>query len=278
MTHWKSVGFLALVFTVAAGPDVPAYRVHPVENGGAVTGKVWTQSPPPKVKKHPLLRFPNREYCGRISDGHGNRDLPEFFIDPSGGLKNVVVALEGVPAGKPFPKETAAAAIHTCRLEPFVLVFWKPYSITVRNLDPLFHTLLGMQTESSRRPALFYLPLKEKGTRTVPFRFSPGKRIFALHCSVHPYSQLWGFAVENPYFDVTKENGSFRVDDVPPGTYTLSVWHPTMKISSRPVSVSPGSETRIEVELEVIQVDLPLPGLSELEFETPPGKGGEPDP
>jgi len=251
------------------GPKVHSYQVIPVPEGGVVAGKVYTRSPPPQVKKHPLLRFPNPEYCGQISDGHNNRDLDEFFIDERGGLKNVVIAIEGIPSGKPFPPEASSTSIRLCQLDPFVVVFWKPFSITVRNLDPLFHTLQGVQMESSRRPALFYLPLQEGENRTIPFQFSRDRRIFTMHCGVHPFSQMWGFAVKNPYFDITKKNGSFRISEITPGSYTMSIWHPTMKVTTRPLTVRPSLETRIDLELDIIQVDLPLPGLSELESKTP---------
>jgi hypothetical protein len=30
---------------------------------------------------------------------------------------------------------------------------------------------------------------------------------------------------ENPFSSVVAEDGSFRIDGVPPGTYTLVIWH-----------------------------------------------------
>lgn len=36
----------------------------------------------------------------------------------------------------------------------------------------------------------------------------------------------WGLVVDNPYYDVTKEDGRFEISDIPPGEYTLAAWHP----------------------------------------------------
>lgn len=36
---------------------------------------------------------------------------------------------------------------------------------------------------------------------------------------------------ENPYYDMTKEEGQFEISDIPPGEYTLAAWHPGVKTS-----------------------------------------------
>ena len=33
-------------------------------------------------------------------------------------------------------------------------------------------------------------------------------------------------AVNNPYYALTVSDGSYRIDNIPPGTYQLVVWHP----------------------------------------------------
>ncbi len=39
----------------------------------------------------------------------------------------------------------------------------------------------------------------------------------------------WGVVVENPYYSITKEDGVFKISDIPAGDYTVAVWHPGMK-------------------------------------------------
>lgn len=238
------------------------YDVIQVENGGTVSGRVMTPDPQPKSKKFPFIRSPNIEYCEQISDGHGNRELREFFVGKGGELKNVVIAIDGIKRGKPFPAEPPRATIHLCQFEPFVAVFWKPYTLFVENRDPLLHILVGIQGEATRRPALFLLPLSEYGTRTIRFKFRRNRRIMGVQCEVHSFDQMWGISVDNPYFAVTGEDGRFSIPDIPPGSYSLSVWHPLKKIESRSIRVDPGSVTHLDIEMKVGEVDLPQPGLS----------------
>ncbi len=54
----------------------------------------------PKAFK--LRRFPDRMFCGAISDGDGHRFLKEVNVGQGGGLKDVVVVVEGVQRGRPL--------------------------------------------------------------------------------------------------------------------------------------------------------------------------------
>ena len=38
--------------------------------------------------------------------------------------------------------------------------------------------------------------------------------------------QGWIFAADSPYAVVAGEDGTFEIDDIPPGEFTLKIWHP----------------------------------------------------
>ena len=38
--------------------------------------------------------------------------------------------------------------------------------------------------------------------------------------------ESWGLAVDNPYYVLTTDGGTFTLTDVPPGDYTPMAWHP----------------------------------------------------
>jgi plastocyanin len=48
-------------------------------------------------------------------------------------------------------------------------------------------------------------------------------------CNVHPEMDAYVVAVETPYFAVTEPDGSYRIEDVPDGEYTVKVWHERFK-------------------------------------------------
>jgi len=60
----------------------------------------------------------------------------------------------------------------------------------------------------------------------------------------------WLFAAENPYFGVTDNSGSFKLTDVPAGTYNVEVWHETLGKVSQKVTVKAKEEAKVTFEME----------------------------
>jgi hypothetical protein len=58
------------------------------------------------------------------------------------------------------------------------------------------------------------------------------------------------YVVDNPYYAVTGEDGSFSIGDVPPGDYTLVVAHELTGAMEIPVTVKSGESASVPVELK----------------------------
>jgi hypothetical protein len=57
-------------------------------------------------------------------------------------------------------------------------------------------------------------------------------------------------ALETPYFAVSDEDGSYEIKDVPPGKYTLKIWHKRLKGSSVTVEVPASGVATADFELK----------------------------
>jgi hypothetical protein len=53
---------------------------------------------------------------------------------------------------------------------------------------------------------------------------------------------------EHPFYAVTNERGEFALENVPPGAYTLQVWHESLAGVKKDVAVSDGV-TAVAVEM-----------------------------
>jgi len=71
-----------------------------------------------------------------------------------------------------------------------------------------------------------------------------------VFCDIH--SQMTAFVVvlDNPFFVQPDEDGSFKIDRVPPGTYTLKVWHERLTAPEQKITVTAGGTAKASFVLE----------------------------
>jgi hypothetical protein len=252
--------WMCLVAMLVAVPVVgEAYEVVDVKDGGTIEGRITLDGPVPEPKGFNLITFPDPQYCGRISNGTGWRLLHDFVVGREGGLKDAVVLLEGVDAGKAFDLSVPLIEARDCQFAPFVTIVRNGHAVEVINMDPVMHDIQGYETSlQAGTRVLFNTPLKmnhghrrgdllathdhDQGRSLVgPIYLNRGRRTFYMQCGFHAYMESWAMAVNNPYYAVTTDSGAYRIENIPPGTYHLVVWHPQSGPgTSRVVTVTPG--------------------------------------
>ncbi|UVT17590.1 MAG: carboxypeptidase regulatory-like domain-containing protein [Nitrospira sp.] len=262
------IGGLTLLLGVVPSHS---YDVVEVEHGGTITGTITLAGAVPQPKGFNLITFPDPAYCGRISNGRGWRLLHDFVVGQQGGLKDAIVLLEGVEAGKAFEVSVPLIEARDCKFQPFMTIVRNGHAVEVINMDPVMHDIQGYETslEAGTR-VLFNTPLimnhqhrrgdlhaihnHAPGKSLVgPIYLNKGRRTFYMQCGFHAYMESWAMAVNNPYYALTDPEGKFSIDGIPPGTYQLVVWHPqTGPGISKSVVVQPNG-TLIE------QIAVPAP-------------------
>ena len=239
------IAFGSGILTLLLGlGSVYSYDVIEVEHGGTIEGTISLDGMVPEPKGFNLITFPDPMYCGRISNGRGWRLLHDFVVSRQGGLKDAIVLLEGVEAGKPFDLSVPLIEARDCMFQPFMTIVRNGHAVEVINMDPVMHDIQGYETspEAGAR-VLFNTPLimnhqHHRGDLHAMHNHAPGKsligpiylnkgrRTFYMQCGFHAYMESWAMAVNNPYYAVTDADGKFVIDGIPPGTYQLVVWHP----------------------------------------------------
>ncbi|MBH0191667.1 MAG: carboxypeptidase regulatory-like domain-containing protein [Nitrospira sp.] len=230
--------------------DVWAYASEPVTNGATLQGKITFTGTVPPPKAFELRRYYDREYCAVLSDGNGHRLLKEVTIGSDGGLKDVVVVVEGIEKGKPFTFTDAEVEASLCQFIPFVTVVSDKRRVTVFNRDPVSHDIQGYAYDHSGVDIVMHRPALHVSGTTDIVQLVKGRKVFTLQCGMHPYMQSWGYAIDNPYYAVTGPNGSFTIGDLPAGTYHIKAWHPALGIQERDVTVTSNGTTTLDLLFE----------------------------
>ncbi|MCA1957660.1 MAG: carboxypeptidase-like regulatory domain-containing protein [Nitrospira sp.] len=246
------VGLIAWVFTAGLLQEEYswAYESRTVIDGATVRGTVTFQGTVPPPKEFELRRYPDQVFCGALSDGNGRRFMTEVQVGQGGGLKDVVVVIEGVQSGKPFTFTDAKVEAVVCQFLPFVTVVSDKRQLTVTNRDPVSHDIQGYAYDQSGVDIVLHRPsLKATGTTDV-VNLVKGRKVFTMQCGMHPYMQNWGYAIDNPYYAVTGETGSFIIDDLPAGTYHVKAWHPVLGTREQDVTVGPKGAAALEFVFE----------------------------
>jgi plastocyanin len=144
---------------------------------------------------------------------------------------NAVVFIDKIP-GKVFaPPSTAATLDHVnLRFDPHVRAILKGTTVKFPNSDEIRHNVF------SPGPPRFDLgTYPQKETKYHQFDM-PG--VWTMLCNVHAEMSAYVIVTETPYFATTGKDGKFVLKDVPPGKYTLKVWHEKAKPASLQIEVS----------------------------------------
>lgn len=77
----------------------------------------------------------------------------------------------------------------------------------------------------------------------------PKSGVYRQLCNVHPEMEAFIVVLDNPFFAVTDDAGHFRIEGVPPGTYTLTTWSDKLAPGSVQVTVVAGQPVTTKLEL-----------------------------
>ncbi len=248
MRRMKNTIVLALglaAWGATASPGL-AYEEASVANGAAVSGTVRFTGTAPEPKLFELWRAPDRAYCGAFSDGSGYRVLREVVADSAGGLKDVVITIEGVVKGKPFELKETRLDASVCQFLPFVSVVRNGHPMTVTNLDPVSHDLQVYERDEQSVYIMFHRPSLTRTGTTDQIRFTASRREMTMQCGMHPFMQAHGLAVDSPYYAISSQEGTYRIPDLPPGAYRIRAWHPLLGMQERQVAIKPNETIALD--------------------------------
>ncbi len=176
------------------------------------------------------------------------------------GISDVLVFIEHVEIGRTLPNEGRPATVggvvvkHGCALVPTVQVLTPlPAALSIHG-DAKRSKLVVTNAPAPPRP----LELQEGGRASIQVQQGT-TRIDAEDGSL---ASAWVLALDTPYYAVTDDRGQFRLDELSPGTYDVTIWQAPIPedgsgaikygaptVVHRIVRVDSGKSARLDVSL-----------------------------
>lgn len=225
----------------AAPPAKPAYfRVDPA-TAGTITGHVMFTGKPPQPKPVSMEADSDCQQKQRV------RTDESVVLGKGGSLGNAFVYVKAGLQGKTFEPPPQAVTIdqNGCWFTPHVLGIQVGQQLKVTNSDPVTHNIhpvaqVNREWNQSQSP----------GAEPLERQFSQPEIMVPVRCNIHRWMRAYIGVVDHPYFAVTPKNGRFTWQNVPPGTYTLALWHELLGTQEQQITVAPRQTADVQFTLK----------------------------
>jgi plastocyanin len=200
----------------------------PVANAATITGHVlFTGTAPANAK----IDMSEEKVC---ADKHKDGATEETVVVKDGKLQNAFVY---VKSGLTGPSGTKAEKVELdqdgCQYKPHVLGIQVGQNLVIKNADGILHNIKVKPT--ANRPFNISQPTTMESTRT----FEVKEVMIPVECNVHGWMHAYIGVLDHPYFAVSGEDGTFKIGNLPPGTYAVEAWHEKYGTQTQNVTVGP---------------------------------------
>ena len=199
---------------------------------GTVTGVVTVDTVPEKMM---VTVDTDQAICGDEIEDRST------VVSPSGGVANAVVLVTGLEWSMDPPAPSLSN--QGCFFVPRVQVAKTRSQLEILSVDDTLHST---HAYDDRQRTMFNVALPFPGLNIKRPLRRPG--VMRVECDSHGWMRGWVY-VTNDVATVTSEDGRFEIDDVPPGTYELAVWHERYEGTAQTVIVTAGGTAEASFSL-----------------------------
>ena len=224
--------FLSVIVLAGMAVSGPA-------SGGSISGKITYDGNPP-----PPTRIEMDGECGKLTGG--GIDDPSVRLGEGNSLAHVFVQVKNAPTGAsaPPPREPLVITVEDCVLQDRMVVLRVGQELRVRNEDPIDHRIYLERIQAGART-----PTATAGriTTTLEPRNKP-EPLFKVKCDLHSaVPPAYGQVIDHSFWAVSDENGRYRIDGLPAGTYQLDVFHEKFRFAAVVVNVPEDGEVTSDI-------------------------------
>jgi len=230
LDHAKDVA--AEVATPSEANPSPSAVVGSTTGERGVSGKATLNGKPPSETPIQLASDPSCKamHASGVTTRH-------YVVDANGNLANVFVYVKDGLAGKKFSAPASPILLDQqgCLYQPYVLGIQTGQILVIQNSDATMHNVHALGKNNPE----FNVGQPTKGVKMEKM-FNKPEVFVRFKCDVHPWMFAYVGVMDHPFFAVTGADGSFKINDLPDGEYTLAALHPKAGEQTAKIKVAGG--------------------------------------
>jgi plastocyanin len=234
MTKFGSLVLSAAIFALPVS-SMAQYKAGDVKDGGSISGTVKYKGTAPAPKKLEVSK--DKEVCGKTPK------VDQSLVVNNGNLANAVVTITDIKSGKKIDAKKVTLDQKNCEYQPHVLAFPAGSTVEILNPDGILHNVHSYSKVNSP-----FNMAQPKFKKNLDVKIDKPEAI-EVKCDVHGWMQGWLVATESPYVAVTDNSGNFKMTDVPPGSYTVEVWHEKLGKNTQKVTVKAKEDAKVSFDV-----------------------------
>ncbi len=161
--------------------------------------------------------------------------------------ENIAVYIDAIPSKKfDPPVQHVPVDQRNLKFTPHTIIILRGTTVDFLNSDQVAHNVFWPSINGDKR-------LRHNLTVVSPsqkksFQFNDLGTAQTL-CNFHPDMAAYVVVVPTPYFALTGNDGTFTIQNVPPGTYTLKTWSEDGKPNTQTITVTDAT-TNVELAMK----------------------------
>lgn len=219
--------------------EAPAATATEPLGSATVTGMVTYEGEIPNLKPLSMSADP------ACQEKHTEPVKSEVLVlgEDQKALGNVFVRVaSGLPETEfQAPSEPVVIDQDGCLYKPHVVGVMAGQPLKFLNSDGILHNVHALPDENRE----FNMAMPAERTEATE-TFTKPEDMFRIKCDVHPWMNAYVRVMPHPYFDTTRESGTFTLDGLPAGTYEIEAWHEKLGTQTATVTVAEGETASVD--------------------------------